>query len=202
MSTVMTAAAISNSPWSLSLISFGALHPSRHSERVGPRSVRPIRPLRPMLQRAMSASGTGACAPHHTTSGSALRPTNGKPVKPRRLASHASSAQVLAMLTRQPVYSSPVPRFHVEPRVIDGTLLVDDRASGEQFKVYTPRFVSQFLAGHRAGFWYLRPATDVGSAPRSLGFASARAAIEALRATCWSPSATDVDRHRAYCHFT
>ena len=55
-----------------------------------------------------------------------------------------SSAQALAMLTRQPVFVATLPRFHVKPRGIDGTLLVVDRASDEQFTVYTPRFMPQF----------------------------------------------------------
>jgi hypothetical protein len=199
MTTLMTASVISNSPSTLSLITPGTRCANVDSERGVSLTQRPIRPSWPMSQRTASESGTFACVPHLTPTGPVLQPTNGKPVKPRRQAPRASSAHALAMLTRQPVCSADVPRFHVEPRVVDGTLRVDDRASGDQFKVYTPRFASQFLAGHRAGLWYLRPARDVGAAPRSLGFTSARDAVEALRTACWSSTARAVDRRHARC---
>ena len=94
------------------------------------------------------------------------------------------------MLTLLPVFATPVPRLHVEPRSPDGRLIVYDRALGERFVVYAPRFVSEFRGGHRAGQWYLRPVSDVGPAPRSLAFSTARAAIEALKAGRWSLSIT------------
>jgi hypothetical protein len=51
--------------------------------------------------------------------------------------------------------------------------------------VYSPRFVYQFRAGHHAGLWYLRPARDAGATPRSKGFHTAQAAVEALRGGVW-----------------
>jgi hypothetical protein len=90
------------------------------------------------------------------------------------------------MIRLWPVHAASVPRVHVQPRRPDGTLHVLDRPTGQQLVVYTPRFVHQFSAGHRRGRWYVRPATSVGSEPRSPSFASARAAIEALGAGRWS----------------
>jgi len=92
------------------------------------------------------------------------------------------SLPALAMMTLCPVHTTPLPRLHVAPRAPNGTLMVYDRAWGEQFLVYSPRFIHQFQAGHRAGFWYLRPATGVESGPQSQGYATAHTAIEALRA--------------------
>ena len=89
------------------------------------------------------------------------------------------------MLTLRPVFTTPVPRHHVEPRAADGTLVVHDRATNEQFVVYSPRFVYQFRAGHHAGLWYLRPARDAGATPRSKAFHTAQAAVEALRGGVW-----------------
>jgi hypothetical protein len=110
-----------------------------------------------------------------------------------------SSAHALAKLTRRPVFMASLPRFHVKPRGVDGTLVVVDRASDEQFKVYTPRFMSQFRAGHRSGLWYLRPAGDLGLAPRSSGFRAASDAVEAIRSLHWDPSPTPMNRRRARC---
>jgi hypothetical protein len=110
--------------------------------------------------------------------------------KVHRLPVYPGSAQALAMLTLWPVFATPVPRLHVEPKAPDGRLIVYDRASGEQFVVYAPRFVSQFRGGHRAGQWYLRPVSDVGTTPRSLAFPTARAAIETLKGGRWSLSST------------
>jgi hypothetical protein len=101
---------------------------------------------------------------------------------------YPGSAQALAMLTLTPVFATPVPRLHVEPKAPDGRLIVHDRALGGQYVVYAPRFVSQFRGGHRAGQWYLRPVSDVGNAPRSLAFPTARAVIEALKTGRWSLS--------------
>jgi len=124
-------------------------------------------------------------------------PTPGTPpvaparkAKVRRLPVYPGSAQALAMLTLLPVFATPVPRLHVEPKAPDGRLIVYDRALGEQFVVYAPRFVSQFRGGHRAGQWYLRSVSDVGTTPRSLAFPTARAAIEALKGGRWSLSST------------
>ena len=160
---------------------------------------RPIQPPWSMLHPARFAAARGSCVPDLMAHESVVRPGSARPAKPKRQASSTSSAQALAMLTRQSMHSAPVPRFHVDPRVVDGTLLVDDRASGAQFKVYTPRFVSQFRGGHRAGLWYLRPATEVGIEPQSLGFATAHHAVEALRTASWNLSASAAERRRAHC---
>jgi hypothetical protein len=103
---------------------------------------------------------------------------------------YPGSAQALAMLTLWPVFATPVPRLHVQPRAPDGRLIVYDRAMGEQLVVYAPRCVSEFRGGHRAGQWYLRPVADVGTTPRSRAFATPRAAIEALKVGRWSLSST------------
>src|SRR5271168_901096 len=76
--------------------------------------------------------------------------------KVRRLPAYPGSAQALAMLTLLPVFATPVPRLHVEPKAPDGRLMVYDRASDKRFVVYTPRFRAQFNDGHRAGLWYVR----------------------------------------------
>lgn len=103
----------------------------------------------------------------------------------RRMLGCSSCAQALALLTSQPLYVAPVPPIHLEFGGVGGTLWVTDRASGEQFQVYTPRFCAQFRGGHRAGLWYLRPKTDAGIVVRSSGFPTARDAIEALRTGTW-----------------
>jgi hypothetical protein len=112
------------------------------------------------------------------------------PRKPKvhRMPVYPDSARALAMLTLLPVFATPVPRLHVEPKAPDGRLIVYDRALGGQYVVYAPRFVSQFRDGHRAGQWYLRPVLDVGTVPRSVAFSTARAAIEALEAGRWNLS--------------
>jgi hypothetical protein len=92
------------------------------------------------------------------------------------------------MLTLRPVFATPVPRHHVEPRGPDGSRLVHDRATNERFVVYSPRLVHEFRAGHRAGLWYLRPIAELDTTPRSAGFPSAHAAVEALRAGTWRAS--------------
>ena len=103
----------------------------------------------------------------------------------RRQPTYPGSAEALSMLTLRPVFNTPVPRHHVEPRAADGALVIHDRATSEQFVVYSPRFGHQFRAGHHAGLWYLRPAQDLGATPRSTGFRTARAAVEALRDGDW-----------------
>lgn len=103
----------------------------------------------------------------------------------RKRRTYPGSAEALSMLTLRPVFTTPVPRHHVEPRAADGTLVVHDRATNEQFVVYSPRFVYQFRAGHHAGLWYLRPVRDDGATPRSKGFHTAQAAVEALRGGVW-----------------
>ena len=99
------------------------------------------------------------------------------------------SSAALAMLTLLPVHAPIVPRVHVEPRHPNGSLRVLDRITGEQLLVYTPRFTAQFRTGHRAGRWYVRPGNHVGIDLRSPGFATARAAIEAVTDGRWSRAA-------------
>ena len=106
------------------------------------------------------------------------------------------SAAALNMLTLRPVFATPVPRHHVEPRAADGSRLVHDRATSERFVVYSPRFVYQFKAGNRAGLWYVRHITDVEDLPGSVGFPTARAAVEAVRAGNWRLVRSRPDRDR------
>lgn len=80
---------------------------------------------------------------------------------------------------------SPLPRLHVSPRRPDGRLYVHDRLTGAELVVYTPLFNSQFRSGHRAGRWYVRPADEVGVALRSVGFGTAREAVEAVTRGAW-----------------
>ncbi len=125
-----------------------------------------------------------------TTANRVTTPSAPAKVPPRkarvvRIPVYPNSGQALAMLTLMPVFATPVPRLHVEPKAPDGRLMVYDRASGECFVVYTPRFRSEFSAGHRAGQWYVRLVSDIGTASGSLGFPTARAAIEALKNGCW-----------------
>jgi hypothetical protein len=105
-------------------------------------------------------------------------------------------AEALNMLTLRPVFATPVPRHHVAPKAPDGSRLVYDRATNERFVVYLPRFVNQFRVGHHAGLWYVRRLTDVGATPRSGGFPTARAAVEALRAGLWRPLRSSPYRDR------
>jgi hypothetical protein len=128
-----------------------------------------------------------------------MQPDGEMPNNPRNRPRHNTSTYAMAMLIRQSVFAAPLPRFHVRPRWVDGTLLVHDRALDEHIKIYTPRFVSQFRAGHRAGLWYLRPAGDLGFAPRSHGFHTARGALEALRSHCWSPAPSPAGRLPTRC---
>lgn len=121
------------------------------------------------------------------------RPKNRKEARQRSHRTCPGSIEMLAMLESRSVFVTPVPRHRVEPRAADGAILVHDRATGEQFVVYLPRFVHQFHAGHRAGFWYVRPVADFGEIPRSIGFRSSQAAVNALRASIWriqSPNRT------------
>jgi hypothetical protein len=96
-----------------------------------------------------------------------------------------SSARDMAMLRLAPIDAFAVPRLHVGPRQADGGLRVFDRPSGTHVLVYTPSYTSQFRGGHRAGRWYVRSLTHVGSQPQSLDFANARAAIDAVGRGEW-----------------
>jgi hypothetical protein len=98
------------------------------------------------------------------------------------------------MLTLLPIHTAPVKRVHVDKRQPDGTLRVFDRPTGQNLVVYTPRFTEQLRAGHRAGRWYVRPLLYVGLQPQSLGFASARGAIEAVSAGAWDLKAPSAKR--------
>ncbi len=80
---------------------------------------------------------------------------------------------------------SPLPRLHVSPRRADGRLYIHDRLTGAELLVYTPVLNSQFRAGHRAGRWYVRPSDEVGVTPRSVGFTTAREAVEAIARGAW-----------------
>ena len=103
------------------------------------------------------------------------------------------------MLTLRPVFATSVPRHHVDARTADGSRLVLDRATDQQFVVYLARFVDEFRAGHRAGKWYLRPTGDRGAAPRSAGFPSAHAAVAALRNGDWAIAQPRRERLRKKC---
>ncbi|MFO0892135.1 MAG: hypothetical protein U0790_23730 [Isosphaeraceae bacterium] len=108
---------------------------------------------------------------------------------------NASSRRALAMLDRFPVAAAPLPRLHVErPGTAEG-LRILDRPTGQRLTVYTPRFDSQFKAGHRSGRWYVRPVDDGGVEPRGPSFASAKAAVEAIAAGRWSFAALLAERH-------
>ncbi len=112
-------------------------------------------------------------------------------------ARYPGCVEALKMLTLRPVLATPLPRHHVEPRAVDGSRLVHDRATSERFVVYSPRFVEEFRAGHRAGLWYLRTTNDLGTAPRSKGFSTAGGAVDALRAGVWRVSRSHPEPNRA-----
>jgi hypothetical protein len=98
----------------------------------------------------------------------------------------ARTTRALAMLSLQPVHALPLAKVHVRKRQTDGAVRVFDRPTGQELVVYTPRFTSQFRAGHRAGRWYVRPLIYVGVKPQSASFATAKTAIEAVSAGAWS----------------
>jgi hypothetical protein len=146
----------------------------------------------PLTQGALSMrAGQNRAEP-----ATAVRSRKGNTSRPRWPPAYPGSAEALCLLTLRPVFATPVPRHHVAPRAPDGKLVVDDRATGEQFVVYSPRFIFQFRAGHHAGRWYLRPADDVGTAPQSVGFPAPHAALEALRAGGWRLPHSRGDRKR------
>ena len=196
MTTIMPAPAMSGAPPRRPLNVPQNPIPRFNLKQVELLTTGPIPWSRSVPFRAPSALACGVWKPHITVQESQVQLTDRKRTKARGPAPRSSSAHALAMLTRQPVNSVPVPRFHISPRVVDASLLVADRASGEQFQVYTPRFVSQFRAGHRAGLWYVRRTTDLGVAPRSPGYETTRDAVEALRTASWNLSTLAVDLRR------
>jgi hypothetical protein len=115
----------------------------------------------------------------------------------RRPRVYPNCAAAMAMLALRPVFATPVPRCHIEPRSPTGTLTVYDRSSNERILVYSPRLACQFRGGHRAGRWYLRRTTDVGASPRSPGFRTSREAIAAFQAGNWRALAFQPHRGRA-----
>jgi hypothetical protein len=140
------------------------------------------RPSQPLQSTDPGQPGhSGASRPATTPAGDP--PRGERPGGRRMRATNPASAHALAMLTLHPVFSTPVPRLHVGPRGTDGSMLVDDRASGRRFRVYTPRLDSQFRAGYRAGLWYVRTSGDAEPSPRSPGFPTAGAAIDTLRSS-------------------
>ena len=111
------------------------------------------------------------------------------------------SRHALSMLTKCPVFATPVPRHHVERRAPDGSRLVMDRATSERFVVYLPRRVAEFGAGHRAGLWYLRSVTEVGdhATQRGLPVGSCRRAGTASRQLAGRPRAPALYRPACPC---
>jgi hypothetical protein len=105
-----------------------------------------------------------------------------------RLPFYRNCRQALAMLTLAPVFATPVPRLSVEPRSPDGGLRVLDRATGERYLIYTPRFRAQFQSGHIARMWYVRPVANAGVSVQSRAFPTAHGAIESVREGRWRPA--------------
>jgi hypothetical protein len=101
-----------------------------------------------------------------------------------------SSTRNMAMLRLAPLDAFALPRLHVESRHVDGGLRVLDRPSGNYVLIYTPYYSSQFRGGHRAGKWYVRSLTYVGSQPQSLDFPTARAAVDAVERGDWMRQST------------
>jgi hypothetical protein len=112
-------------------------------------------------------------------------PRTGNATGKRRPRRAPGSRAALIMLTKCPVFATPVPRHHINKRGSDGSRLVMDRATSERFVVYLPQRVPEFRAGHRAGLWYLRLINELTTTPSSAGFPSVRAAVDALRAGDW-----------------
>ena len=124
---------------------------------------------------------------------------------PRRRPTAAGCLQALALMAQYPTTRVPLPRLHVAPVRHAGTLFVLDRASGERFAIYTPKYEAQFREGHRAGLWYARPVDSTGSRPISRGFSTAREAAEALKQGRWrraEPTSTPATRNHLRIHWT
>lgn len=131
---------------------------------------------------AATLLGAGLTTPPHA--GETPAP-QAPPIARRRKRVAAGCLKALAMLLKNPVTSSPLPRLQVSPVRPTGSLTVFDRASGERFSIYTPAFQSLLDGGHRAGLWYARPVNSVGASPLSRGFATAKEAVEALTQGRW-----------------
>jgi hypothetical protein len=159
----------------------------------------PPRPSQPIHQTDTSADARDVFLTPLGRRGRTAKPRREILINWRGRDRHGTSMRAPSLLTQQSVFAPTLPRFHVKPKWVDGTLMVYDRASDEEFRVYTPRFASQFLTGHRYGLWYLRIAGDVGLAPRSHGFPTPGDAIEALQSGCWRPSTPPPDRPHARC---
>ncbi len=114
-------------------------------------------------------------------------PAQSRQVRRWKQPKYPGAIEALALLTSRPIFYTPVPRHHVEPRAADGTVIVHDRATDEHLLIYSPRFTNQLRAGHHGGLWYVRHAADVGDSPRSVGYRTAQAAIDALRGGEWKP---------------
>ena len=97
----------------------------------------------------------------------------------------STAYRAIGLRSASSLVGSPLPRLHVSPRRADGRLYIHDRLTSAELLVYTPVFNSQFRSGHRAGRWYVRPADEVGVTPRSVGFATAREAVEAIARGAW-----------------
>ena len=112
----------------------------------------------------------------------------------RRRPRNQASQRALAMLKLFPVAAATVPRIHIEkPASVEG-LRIFDRPTGQRLVVYTPRFNSQFKAGHHSGRWYVRPVDDAGLEPLGPSFATAKAAVEAVASGRWSFTALLAER--------
>ena len=81
----------------------------------------------------------------------------GMPIHP------GSSRAMLSIPRGLPAWA---PRMHLGKRLPDGSFAVLDRATGERFVVYTPRFEHEFAAGARSFQWYIRPASLEGGGRR------------------------------------
>jgi hypothetical protein len=145
------------------------------------------RPSVPLPTTDAGQSGDSCPAPP-TTAQPGVRAGGERPVeRRRRRTTNPLSARALAMLMQRPIFAASLPQLHIGPRRTDGSMLVDDRATGRRVLVYTPRLNSQFRAGYRAGLWYLRAEGDAEPSPRSSGFPTAGAAVDTLRPASGGP---------------
>jgi hypothetical protein len=182
-------------------------HGTGHAdEAIGPPKIRQTRgaplqsrPVDPCMRRwvpTQSPQPETPCAPA-VREEAPTNATNKRDAIPTRrsVRPRCPKSQVaLAMLTMHPIQTTALLRFHVALKKPGGGSTVYDRALGEHFEVFTPRFGCEFRAGYHAGLWYVRRALEINSRPRSPGFATARAAIEALRDGHWSDSRFNLNR--------